>query len=624
MSLKYFMYCRKSTEGEDRQILSLPAQLSELQQVAEKEHLDIVDTYVESASAYKIGRPEFNKMVERLHKGEADAILVWAYNRIARNSKDGGEIIYLLDSGILKEIRTPSGKTDGSGNSKFMLALEFAMSKKSSDDNSESVKRGNRAKILGGWSIKKHAGYMFVEDPATGEKIIAIDPGRFLLVKKAFEMVLEYKSPPKILEILNEEWGYRTPKTRKQGGKPMSMSNLYKILHNEFYSGWIYTDEGQRVNGKHEPMITDAQYDKVQEILGAKGKPRPKDLSLPYRGLMTCGECGCSICLQEKHQIICPKCKLKFSSKNKEKCPGCGVSITRMKGETRLHYIYAGCTKKKRDVECKQKSINMEKLEGQIKTYLESLYISPRLNKWVLNQLKHKTGTQMAINDQALKNLQKVVHQSQRDLDSLLAQYTQPENIDRKIISTEAYMKRKGELEATKKKAESDLEDLSRKVRNFMLDTEEEFDFATTASEEFNNGGYEKRTEVFRKLGENLTLLNQKVLMDESKLHYFIRKANADIKTISADRLEPEKSIDIYEKTGVVTPVISTLQAWKESNLRWRFWTPPFAKGGATADQVAGPSGLEPEFLVLETNVLPLNDGPNLAYFNSSLFKSPV
>lgn len=65
-------------------------------------------------------------------------------------------------------------------------------------------------------------------------------------------------------------------------------------------------------------------------------------------------------------------------------------------------------------------------------------------------------------------------------------------------------------------------------------------------------------------------------------------------------------------------------QAWKESNLRWRFWTPPFAKGGATADQVAGPSGLEPEFLVLETNVLPLNDGPNLAYFNSSLFKSPV
>ena len=213
-------------------------------------------------------------------------------------------------------------------------------------------------------------------------------------------------------------------------------------------------------------------------------------------------------------------------------------------------------------------SIRIEKLEDKVKEYLGGLYVSPRLNKWILNQLKQKTGSQIAINDQALKNLQRIVSDSQRDLDSLLAQYTQPENIDRKIISTEAYMKRKGELEGAKKKAEVDLADLSNKQTNFMLDTEAEFDFATHACEEFNNGGIEKRTEVFRKLGKNLTLLNQKVLMDVSKIHYFIRKANADIKAITTDRLEPEKSIDIYEKTGVVTPVISTLQAWKESNLR--------------------------------------------------------
>lgn len=566
--MKYLVYCRKSTESEDRQILSLSAQREELDKVVARENLNVVDYYSEAASAYKIGRPKFNEMLERIRNGEADAILVWQYNRIARNSKDGGEVIYMLDEGLLKLIKTPSGYADNSATSKFMLQLEFAMSKKSSDDNSESVKRGNKAKILGGWSTKKHAGYMFVEDPVTTARIIAPDPDRFPTIKRAFELILDYKTPPRVLEILNNELGYRTPKTRRQGGKPMSMSNLYKILHNEFYCGWIYTADGQRVHGKHEAMITDAQYDKVQEILGAKGKPRPKDLSLPYRGLMKCGQCGCAICLQEKHQIICPRCKLKFSSKNKDKCPGCGVLITKMRGETRLHYVYAGCCKKKRDIKCTEKSVEINKLEAQVKDYLASLYVSPRLNKWILNQLKQKTGSQLALNDQALKNWQKVVLKSQGELDSLLVQYTQPENISHTIISTEAYTKRKEELESQKKEAEKQLEDLSRKSQMFMQETEVEFDFATNAAEEFNGGGYEKRTEVFRKLGKNLTLLNQKVLMDESKLRYFIRKANADIKATTNDRLEPEKSIDVYEKTGVVSPVVSILQAWKGSNLR--------------------------------------------------------
>ena len=87
-------------------------------------------------------------MVQRIQDGEADGILVWSLNRIARNPLDGGMIIHLLDSGVLKEIRTPSNIIKNDGNAKFMLQIEFAVSKKSSDDNSESVKRGNREKPL--------------------------------------------------------------------------------------------------------------------------------------------------------------------------------------------------------------------------------------------------------------------------------------------------------------------------------------------------------------------------------------------------------------------------------------------------------------------------------------------
>ena len=155
-----------------------------------------------------------------------------------------------------------------------MLQIEFAMSKKSSDDNSESVIRGNREKILRGWHHRKHAGYKFFEDPKYGwEKILVPDPERFDLIQKAVSLVLNRKPVTYALDKLNNDWGFRTPKTRRQGGKPMSLSNFYKILHEEFYCGWLETNHGERVLGKHKPMISKPEYDQIQIILGCKGRP---------------------------------------------------------------------------------------------------------------------------------------------------------------------------------------------------------------------------------------------------------------------------------------------------------------------------------------------------------------
>jgi len=172
--MKYIVYCRKSTESEDRQILSLPAQKRELDDYAKKHNLEIVEVLQESASAYKLGRNKFNQMVAKIQNGQADGMLVWALNRIARNALDGGMIIHLMDTGCLKEIRTPSNIVKSDGSAKFMLQIEFAMSKKSSDDNSESVKRGNREKILRGWHHRRHLGYKFVESEKFGwEKFLS-------------------------------------------------------------------------------------------------------------------------------------------------------------------------------------------------------------------------------------------------------------------------------------------------------------------------------------------------------------------------------------------------------------------------------------------------------------------
>jgi site-specific DNA recombinase len=90
--VKYFIYARKSTEDDTRQVLSIDAQLDELRMLASKEHLDVAHEYLEAQTAKEPGRPIFNEMMQALEKGEAQAILAWHPDRLARNSIDGGRI----------------------------------------------------------------------------------------------------------------------------------------------------------------------------------------------------------------------------------------------------------------------------------------------------------------------------------------------------------------------------------------------------------------------------------------------------------------------------------------------------------------------------------------------------
>ena len=80
MTQKFFLYARKSTDVEDKQILSIEAQLTELRALAKQENLEIVAEFVEKQSAKIPGRPIFNQMLERIEKigsNEANGILAW-------------------------------------------------------------------------------------------------------------------------------------------------------------------------------------------------------------------------------------------------------------------------------------------------------------------------------------------------------------------------------------------------------------------------------------------------------------------------------------------------------------------------------------------------------------------
>jgi len=92
---KFFLYARKSTDVEDKQVLSIEAQIAELRAFAKQNNLAIVEELTEKQSAKILGRPIFNEMIKRLENGEADGILAWHPDRLARNSLDGGRVIYL-------------------------------------------------------------------------------------------------------------------------------------------------------------------------------------------------------------------------------------------------------------------------------------------------------------------------------------------------------------------------------------------------------------------------------------------------------------------------------------------------------------------------------------------------
>ena len=150
--MRYFLYCRKSMEAEDRQILSIESQEAEVRRaLTAHADIDIVGVYRESFSAKAPGRPIFDEMLAAIERGTADGIVSWHPDRLARNALDGGRLINLLDQGVLRDLKFANFSFENNAQGKFMLSIMFGYSKYYVDNLSQNIKRGNRAKAERGW-----------------------------------------------------------------------------------------------------------------------------------------------------------------------------------------------------------------------------------------------------------------------------------------------------------------------------------------------------------------------------------------------------------------------------------------------------------------------------------------
>ncbi|HRR39505.1 MAG TPA: recombinase family protein, partial [Candidatus Paceibacterota bacterium] len=305
--MKYFIYCRKSTDSEERQILSIEAQLAELKEFAAKEKLEIVASLCEAQTAKEPGRKIFGEMLDRICAGEASGILAWHPDRLARNSIDGGKIIYLLDTGKLLDLKFPTFWFENTPQGKFMLSIAFGQSKYYVDNLSENIKRGHRQKLRKGiWPGFAPLGYL--NNHRTKE--VDLDKDKAPFIKKAFELYATGDYTLKAIKEFLADNGITSYRN-----KLLSVSCVQRMLKNHFYYG-VFKFNGEVYQGIHEPIISKKLFDSVQQVMNNRGKKkRKRKHEFAFSGFMHCGNCGCMITAEKQKGHNYYRC-----TKKKQKC----------------------------------------------------------------------------------------------------------------------------------------------------------------------------------------------------------------------------------------------------------------------------------------------------------------
>jgi site-specific DNA recombinase len=515
--LRYIAYLRKSSEDEERQVLSKEAQRDKIKE--RFPDLNIIKFVDESKSAFEPDkRIVFKELLEQLDEKKIDGIIAWHPDRLSRNEQDAAAITYRIRRGIVKDLKFANYTFDNSPEGIMMLQLTMSQSQYFSAKLSKDVRRGNEQKRKnGGVTGKAPEGYL--NDRI--KKTVYKDSLRWPLLREAVEMMLTGNySVPLILDWLNNEKGYRTLKRNKRGGGELSRASLYRIFNSVRYAGWIQDPHNPEIMfvADYPPLMTQQEFDRIQTLPGSKAaKKFATRKQFALRGLIRCGDCGCMITAQSQEK------KLK----------GGGSNI----------HTYYHCTRKSKLRKCSQNySVTEEVLYKQCEDLLNDYELAPELYAWSMEALNDMLQQEKPERESAAAMHNHAIGDIEAQLDRLLDMSM------KSMVDDDTFLSKSTQLKTQLKELHKQQSVNAKKVESwydFMSDT---FLKLTGANSKFVNGEFTDKKEILLAIGQNPILLDGQLSITPDEWLIPIKK-NANHFRSELDRV---KTMSDHKKKSLI------------------------------------------------------------------------
>jgi site-specific DNA recombinase len=445
------------------------------------------------------GFGHFAEMLRRIEAGEASGIIAWHPDRLARNSRDGGEIIYLLDTGKLRDLKFVTFWFENSPQGKCMLGHEFVQTKQYSDKLACDTRRGLQQKASTG-IFPGYAPIGYMNQKAT--KTIAVDRQTAPIVKRAFEV---YAEGNRTLDKMQEYFAENGILSRKRnrwtkGGLKVHHNWIRRFLRNPFYYGH-FEYAGELYEGKHEPIISKSLFDQVQAVLERRTHHYPVERQpKAFVGLFHCAECG--------------------------------MSIT---AEVQKGHTYYRCTKKsKTATKCTQPFVREEDLDRQLSAMLSEFVLSEDLARQMLamieDERKDLASSSRALMQEKRAEFAQINVKSQRLVEAYLEQ----------LIDCEMFALQKKELLSKKKTLQDQIELCEANRPQWLEPLQNWVETAKNMEKIIKTGSpMEKKTVAAQVFGSNLFLDSKKARGSSVKPWSFLLEKPLCGGVVPASGIEP-------------------------------------------------------------------------------------
>jgi DNA invertase Pin-like site-specific DNA recombinase len=290
---QYFAYIRVSTARQGEQGVSLEQQRDAITRYAQHGKLELAQWFEERETAARVGRPVFAQMIRQLKSGKARGVVIHKIDRSARNLKDWADLGEMIDRGV--EVHFANEGLDlNSRGGRLSADIQAVVASDFIRNLKEETKKGFYGRLKQGiLPMPTPLGYRNIGSGKPKEP----DPKTAPLVRHLFEAYATGTASFHGLLQEAERIGLRG-----RSGKQITMNGLTKLLNNTFYMGLIQIKvSGQSFIGVHEPLISKALFQRVQDVLHGKTNTRTSRHDFLYRRRLSCKSCGYTL-IGETHK----------------------------------------------------------------------------------------------------------------------------------------------------------------------------------------------------------------------------------------------------------------------------------------------------------------------------------